>query len=244
VLNPTESHIEVPSSVHANLLLLHTKSGGAEVSVRMEACSELNLVELFLVDDTSCRCTVHQQASSVCNVTSILLSASQYAYHTLLEGEHAECRLNGLFLLSEKQQSIFDVRVDHLVADCCSHSLVRGVASREAQGTFRGLVYVAKGAERTDAQQTSRNIELSQQARIITAPQLEIYADDVKCSHGATVGHMGSDAILYMRQRGLSEAQARRLQIEGFVGAVATSCPVDTLREILHERIVQKLEQM
>ena len=119
-----------------------------------------------------------------------------------------------------------------------------GVAGGEATGAFQGLVYVAPGAQRTDAQQTSRNVELSTGARIVAKPQLEIYADDVKCTHGATVGQMDDEAILYMRQRGLSEQQARRLQMEGFVAAIAAHCAVEPLCEELYRRIVAKLERM
>ena len=136
------------------------------------------------------------------------------------------------------------MRVSHNVPDCSSRSLVKGVAGGEATGAFQGLVYVAPGAQRTDAQQTSRNVELSTGARIVAKPQLEIYADDVKCTHGATVGQMDDEAILYMRQRGLSEQQARRLQMEGFVAAIAAHCAVEPLCEELYRRIVTKLERM
>ena len=136
------------------------------------------------------------------------------------------------------------MRVSHNVPDCSSRSLVKGVAGGEATGAFQGLVYVAPDAQRTDAQQQNRNILLSETARITTQPQLEIYADDVKCSHGATVGQMDSEAILYMRQRGLSEQQARRLQMEGFVAAIAAHCAVEPLCEELYRRIVTKLERM
>ena len=96
----------------------------------------------------------------------------------------------------------------------------------------------------TDARQQSRNILLSETARITTQPQLEIYADDVKCSHGATVGQMDAEAILYMRQRGLSEAQARRLQIEGFVGDVVTRCGIEPLCGAILERAAAKIETL
>ena len=152
--------------------------------------------------------------------------------------------LDGLFLAADKEHCEVGVRVSHNVPDCSSRSLVKGVAGGEATGAFQGLVYVAPGAQRTDAQQTSRNVELSTGARIVAKPQLEIYADDVKCTHGATVGQMDDEAILYMRQRGLSEQQARRLQMEGFVAAIAAHCAVEPLCEELYRRIVAKLERM
>ena len=106
------------------------------------------------------------------------------------------------------------------------------------------MVYVAPDAQRTDARQQSRNILLSETARITTQPQLEIYADDVKCSHGATVGQMDAEAILYMRQRGLSEAQARRLQIEGFVGDVVVRCGIEPLCGAILELASAKMEKL
>ncbi|MDE5636855.1 MAG: SufD family Fe-S cluster assembly protein, partial [Alistipes sp.] len=112
------------------------------------------------------------------------------------------------------------------------------------EGRFEGMVYVAPDAQRTDARQTSRNLTLGDEARITTLPQLEIYADDVKCSHGATVGQMDSDAVLYMRQRGLSEDAARRLQIEGFVADVVMRCAVEEAGEALLAELNAKLERL
>ena len=100
------------------------------------------------------------------------------------------------------------------------------------------------GVQRTDARQQSRNLLLGREARIATRPQLEIYADDVKCTHGATVGQLDDDAVLYMRQRGLSEAQARALQVEGFVGDVVSRIPSEPLRALLAEAVSRKLERM
>ena len=165
-------------------------------------------------------------------------------------GENAKLSIVEMFIdeafveCSDKEHCEVGVRVSHNVPDCSSRSLVIVVAGGEATGAFQGLVYVAPGAQRTDAQQTSRNVELSTGARIVAKPQLEIYADDVKCTHGATVGQMDDEAILYMRQRGLSEQQARRLQMEGFVAAIAAHCAVEPLCEELYRRIVAKLERM
>jgi Fe-S cluster assembly protein SufD len=113
----------------------------------------------------------------------------------------------------------------------------------KAHGSFAGLVYVAPDAQRTDSVQSSRNITVGE-ARIETLPQLEIYADDVKCSHGATVGQMNDDAILYMRQRGLSLADAKRLQIEGFVDDVVLHSVVEGSEAILAELLADKLTNL
>ena len=128
------------------------------------------------------------------------------------------------------------------MADCTSDSLVKGVAGGKATGEFYGLVYVAEDAQRTDARQTNRNIEIGPDAKIITKPQLEIYADDVKCSHGATVGQMDGEAIMYMRQRGLSEQQARHMQIEGFVNDIVLQA--GEIGQLLADELAQKLEKL
>ena len=132
------------------------------------------------------------------------------------------------------------LRTAHNVPDRRSDSAVKGVAGGTAVGSFAGWSMWLPGAQRTDARQQNRNILLSREARITTQPQLEIYADDVKCSHGATVGQMDAEAILYMRQRGLSEADARRLQIEGFVGDVVRRCGIEPLCEAVMEMVVRQ----
>ena len=119
---------------------------------------------------------------------------------------------------------------------------MKGVAGGKAQGEFEGMVYVATDAQRTDAVQTSRNIVIGDEARIQTKPQLEIYADDVKCSHGATVGQLDSEAIMYMRQRGLSLQQAKRLQIEGFVSDIVLRS--SEFGEALAQELTAKLETL
>lgn len=161
-----------------------------------------------------------------------------------LNGKEISNELDALFLAMEHDRCVINLRTNHLMPECTSRSLIKGVASGEALGEFQGLVYVAPDAQRTDAQQQSRNILLSRTARIDAKPQLEIYADDVRCSHGATVGQIDDEAILYMRQRGLAEEQARRLQIEGFAADVVARCGIETLREALTEAVVERLDKI
>jgi Fe-S cluster assembly protein SufD len=132
----------------------------------------------------------------------------------------AECDIHALWLATGDAKTNLNIRVNHNAPDCRSFQLVKGIASGASVGSFTGEIYVAPDAQRTVALQQSRNLLLGEQARITTEPRLEIYADDVKCSHGATVGQMDDQAVFYMRQRGLSEDQARRLQIESFVGEI------------------------
>ena len=177
----------------------------------------MELTHLFAAEAFA-EVSVRQSARSRCRVTTVQLTGANASYRIDLDGAEAENSLGGAFLAADGEHCVVTLHTAHNVPDCRSDSAVKGVAGGRAVGEFRGLVYVAPGAQRTDARQQSRNILLSREARITTQPQLEIYADDVKCSHGATVGQMDAEAILYMRQRGLSEADARRLQIEGLRG--------------------------
>ena len=149
-----------------------------------------------------------------------------------------------LYLCSGEEHCDINMAVRHLAPDCRSYSLVKGAAAGTAVGSFAGMVYVAQDAQHTDAQQQSRNLLLSDTARIYAQPQLEIYADDVKCTHGATVGQLDDEAIYYMRQRGLSEQQARRLQIEGFAYDVVQHCGCPNMCRYISELTAQKLERM
>lgn len=141
-------------------------------------------------------------------------------YVSDLAGRNSGLKHSALFMVSGDEKASMDVRVNHLAPDCRSDVMVKGVAAHNSQGGFSGMVYVAPDAQHTEAYQQSRNLLLDDTAQILTSPQLEIYADDVKCSHGATVGRQDGDAVYYMRQRGLSEEQARGLQLAGFVNDI------------------------
>lgn len=166
-------------------------------------------------------------------------SSSQVAYDYCIElsGEDAEVELYGVFVAREGANIKVHTEMRHNAPRCRSNQQVRGVASEGGYGLFDGLVYVAPDAQQTEAYQQSRNVLLAPSARIQTQPQLEIYADDVKCSHGATVGQMNEEEIYYMRQRGLSEEDARRLQLGGFVQEIADKVADEALREEF-ERVI------
>lgn len=133
-----------------------------------------------------------------------------------LEGEDARCELRSVALCRGSEQNSNYVLMKHLTKGCVSNQVFRSVASGESRIAFKGLIYVAKGAQKTEALQQSRNILLSDRAKVDTQPQLEIYADDVKCNHGAATGSFDENAIYYMRQRGIGLGAARSLLLEGF----------------------------
>ncbi len=242
-VDPGTLRFSVPEGASRSLVVVRTKADAAETEISVGRGAELSIVEICLAE-AFVAARVRQEAGSRCRISVVELSGAHAGYTLDLDGSGAENRLQGLFLAAGDEHCELQVRVNHHTSDCRSDSLVKGVAGGRAVGEFRGLVYVAPDAQRTDARQTSRNLLLGREARIVAEPQLEIYADDVKCSHGATVGQLESDAILYMRQRGLSERQARRLQIEGFAGDVVARCGAAALGEALGDLVAAKLERM
>ncbi len=243
VVAPQELTVRVAAGVAARLSLLHAAAERSQVRVELGAGASLALTQLFGMGASASLHAV-QAAGSRCTAGMVLLAEGAAEYRFELNAPDAECALDGVFVAGDVEHCEVGVRVEHNAAGCRSHSLVKGVAGGTATGAFRGLVYVAQDAQRTDACQQSRNLLLGREARIATRPQLEIYADDVKCTHGATVGQLDDDAVLYMRQRGLSEAQARALQVEGFVGDVVSRIPSEPLRALLAEAVSRKLERM
>ena len=142
-----------------------------------------------------------------------------------LAGEGAELDLTGVYACCGEQKVDFRITVRHLCAGCISHQLFKGLAEDEARVEFEGLVYVAAGAEKTEALQENHSLLLSENAFVQSSPQLEIYADDVVCSHGATVGSLDENEQFYMRSRGISLEEARRLQILSFLSPVLEGLP-------------------
>lgn len=142
-----------------------------------------------------------------------------------LAGEGAELDLTGVYACCGEQKVDFRITVKHLCAGCVSHQLFKGLAEDEARVKFEGLVYVAAGAEKTEALQENHSLLLSENAFVQSSPQLEIYADDVVCSHGATVGSLDENEQFYMRSRGISLEEARRLQILSFLSPILEGLP-------------------
>jgi Fe-S cluster assembly protein SufD len=157
------------------------------------------------------------------------------------EGERSRCDLNGAFLLSGRQQANILTTVDHVAAGGETREIFKGVAAGRAHGAFQGRITVRPGAQKVDAHQLSRNLVLGPRAAIDTKPELEIYADDVKCSHGAAVGDLDEAALFYLRARGIPRDDARRMLIEAFARETVELVEQTPLREHLHARLVRRL---
>ena len=159
-----------------------------------------------------------------------------------LGGEGCECTLNGLYLADGERLVDNHTRIDHATPRCASHELYKGVLDGKAHGVFNGKIYVHQDAQKTDAKQTNQTLLLSSDAVINTKPQLEIFADDVKCTHGATVGQLDAEALFYLRSRGIPRDEARALLTFAFANDIVSRINVAPLRDALEARLAGRTE--
>ena len=158
-----------------------------------------------------------------------------------LNGKGGECCVNGLYLADGQQKVSTKVNIFHNVPECYSSQLFKGILDGESRTAFSGRIYVAKDAQKTEAYQANNNLLASKTAKAYTQPHLEIYADDVKCSHGATVGSLNEDELFYMRSRGIAKDEAKLLQQQAFAYAVLEKVGNENLRERLHSLLESRL---
>ena len=153
-----------------------------------------------------------------------------------LVGPGAALDLAGLYLCPDAENVDIRVLIRHAVPQCVSRQLFKGIVGGTARASFDGLIYVAQDAQKTEAYQENHTLLLSDTAKVESRPQLEIYADDVKCSHGATTGYLNPDELFYLRSRGIPEAEARQLQMIAFLAPVLRRLP-EPLAEEIHGRL-------
>ena len=183
------------------------------------------------------------RASNV-NIHSFALGAklSRNNIRTKLAGEGLECILNGLYLTRGEQLADHHMVVEHAQPHCASHEYFNGILDDKSKGVFHGRILVQQIAQKTDAKQTNKNLLLSDDATADTKPQLEIYADDVKCTHGATIGQLNDESIFYLRTRGIGTDMARQMLIHAFAGEIIERVKCEPAREELDKVIWDRLE--
>lgn len=159
----------------------------------------------------------------------------------VLDGEGCECTLNGLSLATGSQHIDNHTMIDHAKPHCSSHELYKSILEGKSRGVFNGKIIVRRDAQKTDAKQTNKTLLLSDEATINTKPQLEIFADDVKCTHGATVGQLDEEQIFYLRSRGLGLDDARDLLTNAFASDVINRITIEPLRELLNAMLHVRL---
>jgi Fe-S cluster assembly protein SufD len=161
--------------------------------------------------------------------------------HALLKQAGAECEVNGLYIVGDNQLSDFHLRVHHAAPDCISRERFKGILYGKGRAVFDGHIIVDQDAQGSDAQLSNDNLMLTRNAEVDTKPQLEIYADDVKCSHGTTVGEIDPAQIFYLRSRGIDKEKALGMLSLGFAADISNSIQLDSLREYVDRRLTQKL---
>ncbi len=177
------------------------------------------------------------------NSTNINLGAklSRHDIHLKFNAEAGEAFVDGLYMLSGTQHADTHSVIDHALPNCTSHQSYKGVLNDRSRGVFNGKVFVRENASGTDAQQSNKNLLLSNDARVDTKPQLEIFNDDVKCAHGATVGQLEEEELFYLLSRGLNETLARNLLTYGFAEEIVNKIGIESIKKQLDEAVLNRL---
>ncbi len=181
--------------------------------------------------------------SSVFDSTTITLGAklSRHGINVKMDHEGAQCHVDGLYIAGDGQHADTHSLIDHLKPHCTSRQLYKGILDGRSRAVFNGKVFVHPDAQQTDAQQTNRNLLLSNDARVDTKPQLEIFADDVKCAHGATVGQLEEEELFYLISRGLHHELAQNLLTFGFAEEVIDKIKIESIKAELGEAVLNRL---
>lgn len=247
------AHDSRASIIEQHVALADAESG-APITYLTNVITDLALgrgahIEHYKVQDESTR-AFHIAAINADLARDAHLLSASFAFggalaradiHVALDGEGAECVLDGLYVGDGRQHVDHHTRIDHNRPRGTSRELYKGVLGGAARGVFNGKVIVHPGAQKSDAAQTNRNLLLSPLAEIDTKPQLEIWADDVKCNHGATVGQLDADQIFYLRARGIDEAAARAVLTHAFAAEMLDRVPLPALREYLDALLRERL---
>ena len=189
-------------------------------------------------------CAVSLAHASNYQSTSISLGSqiSRYNLNVRLTDEAAECVVDGLTLISDRQLADTHTCIDHIKPNGTSRQLHKCIVDDAAHAVFNGKIIVHPHAQQTNSSQSSRNLLLSKMAQVDTKPQLEIFADDVKCAHGATVGQLDQEEIFYLESRGLSEKAARNLLTYAFGAEIISRIPVTSLRQQLEQAVLNQTQ--
>jgi len=214
--------------IGANGMLEHTK-------VQQESPQAVHIASIF----------ADQKGGSTytSNLATFGASISRNDINAFVDGEHTETWLNGAYLGLGEQIHDNHTRIDHAKPNCHSFEVYKGILDEKSTGVFNGKIFVYEDAQKTDAKQTNQALLLSPTATINTKPQLEIFADDVKCTHGATVGQLHEDALFYLRARGVPESEARSMLVYAFAAEVLDKITVDVVRESVEKTLYERLNR-
>jgi Fe-S cluster assembly protein SufD len=213
-----------------------------EESARLEHCKiqDENLSAFHIATIQA-----HQKRNSHLLTHSISLGAAIARNNVIpvLDAEGCECTMNGLYLGRDTQLVDHHTSIHHAKPNCNSHEFYHGILDGKSQGVFNGKIFVRPDAQKTDAKQTNRNLLLSEDATVHTKPQLEIFADDVKCTHGATVGQLEDEHIFYLRARGIGLEKARRMLVHAFASDIVNRISMEPIRRDLDNLFYDRFER-
>ncbi len=253
-----------PAMAHPRVLIVLGKNAQATVvesygAVRVDRYWTNAVTEIAVgANATLNHYKVQRETPASCHVGSIYVNAARDAHvacHSVafggglvrndvyirLNGEGAGCTLNGVYVCDGERLVDNHTTIDHAKPHCASREVYKGVLADRARAVFNGKIIVRPDAQKTDAKQTSKALLLSEDAQINTKPQLEIFANDVKCTHGAAVGQMDDEAVFYLRARGLTEREARHMLIRAFAGDVLSHMTLDPLRSRLEAELMRRV---
>jgi Fe-S cluster assembly protein SufD len=242
--------VAVGESAHLQLFETYESDGGSvsQASLTISLAAGATLERIVLAADdaeavSASEAEVQLAPKSQFSQTVVASGARRQRLETrvLHPGGHAALRLDGIYLLADKRHSDQTTVVTHANVDGVTAQLAKGVVRDQARGVFQGRIVVEEGADRTDARMGHHALILSDRAEVDAKPELEIYADDVACAHGNTVGALDEDALFYARQRGMPEADARALLTEAFIGEVIDRIEHDGARQVIRAWAAERL---
>jgi len=239
---------------HAKVSLVETYAGAANSSYFVNAITEVIVDEGGHVDHYKVQ-RESEQAHHIASMHLHLAKAADVSTHNIslggaltrndinatLDGEGIECTVNGLYLVDGDRLVDNHTAIDHAKPHCHSYEIYKGVLDGRSRGVFNGKIFVREDAQKTDAKQTNQVLLLSDDATIDTKPQLEIFADDVKCTHGATVGQLSEEALFYLRARGIAKDDARALLVHAFAEDIVDRIKIEPVRHALEQVLLARL---
>lgn len=233
-----ESYHSISESVNFTNVVTEIVSGENSYVELYKIQSENN--ESFHINRTQ----VEQQKNSNFTIYTVSLGGAitRNDLNTVLDDENGQANLYGLYIIDGSQHVDNHTLIDHAKPHCESRELYKGVLGGKSRGVFNGKVFVRKDAQKTNAYQSNKAMLTSKDAMIDTKPQLEIYADDVKCSHGAAIGQLDNESVFYLRSRGIGEEQAKAVLIRAFANDVFDEIKLDPLHEYLNHLVIEKLK--
>ncbi|MAZ05196.1 Fe-S cluster assembly protein SufD [uncultured Marinobacter sp.] len=248
--------IYVDAGANSQITLVEEYISGGSESVMVNTVTELNLGEGANV--TSIRLNMEGENVQHIGATGVLQQrSSRFESHCVgfggllrrhdlqvrLEGEGAECKLNGVVVTQDKQHYDNHTTIEHVAARCNSEETYRNIAADQSHAIFNGRIHIHQDAQKSNANMNNKNLLLSNGAEIDTKPELEIYADDVKCAHGATIGQLDEISLFYLVSRGIGRREANVLLTMAFINELVEQIPVETVRETTQGRLNQFFEQ-